>query len=383
MSAIATAPPPLQRAPGRMGRTLNRLRLRHLITGLGRRARVRAQAWLHGKALGNSRYSALYYYLDGSFDRELHAVLVGKEAHRRQDDADDARTALDGAAFTLRRNVHRIEKGLLMRPRRDVFAREYIAETIDAYRRVSGHADLDLTRWATDVLDAYFEAVRDEGPIGAARADYERARAPEAPEGGAVRRVPYRRDTTPLPVSIDDFEALVHRRRSVRWFQSDPVPRDVTDRALVAALQSPSACNRQPFQFVVFDDPALVQRVAEVPMGTRGYVHNIPAVAVIVGRQRAYFSERDRHLIYVDGALAAMSFMYALEVQGVASCPINWPDIPDRETAMAELLGLSADERPVMLVAFGYPDPEGAVAFSQKKPLSEACSYNDAPGASS
>ena len=337
--------------------------------------------WLYEKAVRNPRHSVLYYYFEGSFDRECHAVLMGKEAHSQQVRAGDGQAGLDAAAFTLRRNVHRIEKGLLMRPRRDVFAKEYIAETVGAYGRTAGRGDEDLTIWATDVLDEYFAVVRDEGPINDARADYARARK-DGPTEGAVQRIPYLRETTPLSISIEDFEALAHRRRSVRWFQPTPVPREATDRALAAALQSPSACNRQPFQFYVFDEPRLVRRVAEVPMGTRGYEHNIPAVAVIVGRQRAYFSERDRHLIYVDGSLAAMSFMYALEVQGIASCPINWPDIPERERTMASLLGLDPDERPIMLVAFGYPDPEGAVAFSQKKPLSEARSYNRTSSAS-
>ena len=50
---------------------------------------------------------------------------------------------------------------------------------------------------------------------------------------------------------------------------------------------------------------------------------------------------------------------------------------------MTELLHLDPDERPIMLVAFGYPDPEGAVAFSQKKPVPEARTYNEAPGLAS
>src|SRR5690606_32285683 len=190
------------------------------------------------------------------------------------------------------------------------------------------------------------------------------------------RRIPYRRLDGRPEISIDDLAALAKRRRSVRWFEPRPVPRAMIDRALEVALQSPSACNRQPFVFHVFDEPTLVQQVCEIPMGTKGYRHNIPAIAVIVGRQRAYFSERDRHLIYIDGSLAAMGFMYALEVQGLSSCPINWPDIEEKEQQMADLIGLGPDERPVMLVAIGYPDLEGLVAYSQKKPLDEARTFN-------
>jgi hypothetical protein len=43
---------------------------------------------------------------------------------------------------------------------------------------------------------------------------------------------------------------------------------------------------------------------------------------------------------------------------------------------MAELLNLDPDERPVMLVAIGYPDPDGLVANSTKKSLSQLRTYN-------
>jgi nitroreductase len=71
-----------------------------------------------------------------------------------------------------------------------------------------------------------------------------------------------------------------------------------------------------------------------------------------------------------------MNFMLALETLGLASCPINWPDVESREREMEEALGLEPDERPVMLLAVGHPDPEGLVAYSQKKKLSRMRSYN-------
>ena len=173
-----------------------------------------------------------------------------------------------------------------------------------------------------------------------------------------------------------DLISLAKRRRSVRWFLPRPVPREMIDAAIEVAGQSPSACNRQPFQFRIFDDPELVQRVVQLPMGTAGYGHNIPVMVVLIGQQRNYFDERDRHLIYIDGSLATMGFVYALEAQGLSSCCINWPDIESREAALGELLGLSGDERAVMCLAVGYPDPEGLVAYSQKKPLGQLRRYN-------
>jgi nitroreductase len=146
-----------------------------------------------------------------------------------------------------------------------------------------------------------------------------------------------------------------------------PVSRDAVLAAVEAAAQAPSACNRQPFLFRYFDDAAEAQAIAALAMGTSGYVHEIPALVVVLGDLSAFESARDRHLIYTDSALATMQLMLALETLGLASCPINWPDIEVRERRMARVLELPTHIRPVMLLAIGHADPDAYVPYSQKK----------------
>lgn len=308
------------------------------------------------------------------FGREHKAVLHGMYCY----EAAEATRA--GNSALLRRNIHRIEKGLIMRPRRPVFAVGFLLETLDAYERVlrdePGRTDIAELQWAHDVLHAYFTACESHPVVDEARTRFQGL--PTAPSHDSEARYrPYARDLDENPVGYDAFFALSRRRRSVRWFLERPVPRELIDQALLAAAEAPSACNRQPYIFRIFDDPELVQRVAALPMGTKGFAHNFPAIAVVVGQLRAYFDPRDRHVIYIDGSLAAMGFMYALETLGLSSCPINWPDIPRREAAMQRLLGLEDDQRPIMLIAFGYPDPEAEVAYSRKRSLERLRSYND------
>ena len=71
-----------------------------------------------------------------------------------------------------------------------------------------------------------------------------------------------------------------------------------------------------------------------------------------------------------------MGFIYALETLGLSSCCVNWPDVESQEKQMDEFLQLKEHERPVMLIAIGYPDPEGMVPRSTKKSLSQVRSYN-------
>ena len=126
----------------------------------------------------------------------------------------------------------------------------------------------------------------------------------------------------------------------------------------------------------MYDEPSDVRRVAAVPGGTAGFAENFPVIVAVVGKLNAFFSDRDRHLIYIDGSLAAMSFMLALETLGLSSCPINTPGEEAMEQRLADELGLATYERPVMLIALGYPDPSGMVPRSQKKHIDDLRRYN-------
>lgn len=318
----------------------------------------------------------LYYAVFSSaFRRELRSVMAGKIRHLDQTHRND------GNRYLLVRNTHRLEKGLIMRPRRAVFAMDFIEETVAAYGalvRITVPLDDQQIRWFTDVLHSYFDAVDATNPVIArCKSRFESALAESAAMTPSGHRIPYHRIEQPAEnVTFEAFQRLARHRKSVRWFRNETVPRPLIDQALLAAGLAPSACNRQPYVFRLFDDPVKVAELAAIPMGTRGFAHNIPMFVVIVGQLDAYFDERDRHVMYVDGALAAMTFMLALETLGLSSCPINWPDIESRERRMDAALNLNPHERPILCMAVGFPDPDGMVAFSEKRPLDEVRAYN-------
>ncbi|WP_128543323.1 nitroreductase family protein [Larkinella soli] len=325
----------------------------------------------------SSRLSSLYYFLfDHSFDREHQAVLSGKIKHIRES------KNTEGNYFLLVRNIHRIEKGLLMRPQRPVFAKDYIKETIDNFLNLYDRNQLETNpqmKWFRDVLSDYFAKAATDPFVQTQYQRYlQKVNAPvEVLEAEPVKSVPYRRlDTHKSSITFDEFYKLTRHRRSVRWFLDKPVERERIDKAVLAANQSPSACNRQPFEFHIFDDPEMVKKLIDFPMGTRGYGHSIPVFVVLVGNLDAYYNERDRHVIYIDASLASMSFMLALETMGISSVSINWPDIEEREFKMESFLKLQKHQRPLMCMGIGYPDPDGMVAFSEKRSLNQIRIYN-------
>ena len=229
--------------------------------------------------------------------------------------------------------------------------------------------------WAKDVLEEYFSVVDSHDTIDKARSIFSSVDVCKSDPD--LFKKPYVRDLdSPINISIEELEKLAIRRRSCRLFLQKPVPRELIDKALKVAAYSPSACNRQPFEFRFFDEGDLPAKIGGIPMGTRGFYKNFPCVAVIVGKLNAFPYDRDRHVSYIDSSLAAMAFQFGLEVQGISSCCINWPDIKDRERAITDALNLAPDERVIMLMAIGYPDKSAMVPYSQKKPLDDLRSYN-------
>lgn len=347
----------------------------------------RLNEWLPTVVGVTTTSSCLYYLIFSSaFRREMFAVLQGRKVY-----AENLVKAQRSSPL-LRRNIHRLEKGLIMRPRRPVFAVDYIGETVDAYTHACNMQQLDQAelRWAGAVLQQYFQHCGAHPIIDKARVHFAAVAAAAAANSPSARSehgrqplsctaadqssqaaIPYRyADISKAEVSFTQLARLFKQRRSVRWFLPEAVPKELIFQAVEAASQAPSACNRQPFRFDLLLQPAAAQKVAALAMGTVGFAENIPCLLVVVGDLSCYPAERDRHVIYIDASLATMQLMLALETLGLSSCPINWPDIESREVAMANALRLPAYERPVMLLAVGYADPEGGIAFSQKKPAS-------------
>ncbi len=320
--------------------------------------------------------AGLYYLVEGSFLWEQRAVLRARLHHWQ---------ASETALYSYRRNLHRLEKGMIMKPRRPNFAEGYIGETIDLFRRLLNdygtgkhHCTRDL-QWGHRTFSEYFSLVADSEPIRAARSAFESIAVPEELRGLSGSSVCHP-ETASAPFGVQDLLQVARTRHSIRWFLPTPVPREAIDAAVTVALQSPNACNRQAYSFRIFDEPELTRQVAGIPMGISGFEDKIPCLAVLIGHSGAYPEARDRHLIYIDASLAAMAFILAMHVQGIGTCCVNWPEIGELEERMQRVMGLTHDERPIMLISIGYPDPEGEAPSSPRRSLEEMRFYNKARG---
>ena len=290
----------------RLLRLLRRVggRFRKLLNLKQAMARYLSSWWLTEKGLrrlesvSRSRLcTGLYYCARGSYYQEQSAVLTGQIAFQRSWSSGDS-----SSLYALRRSIHRLEKGLMMRPCREVFALDYIEETVASYEQALMGSDRILIEpgpgtvsWAHDVLTSYFGIVSANEKIDRVRERFLALPAPTTKQSGPY--IPFTPDfSLPAPVSYVDLMRLARRRKSVRFFLPKSVPRDVIDKAIDAAALAPSACNRQPIRFHVCDDPPAVRRIMSLPIGTSGFGDCVPVVVAVVGDLRAFKLERDRHL---------------------------------------------------------------------------------------
>ena len=320
--------------------------------------------------------TTVYFYFFNSFYFEEKTILQGK-AKNAENPSSRARMI---------RLTHALEKGLTARDRRDLFfdgkidelltvTRDNISE-IESSSGDSNELDRQI-KWVLDTTDMYFSIVEQTDQIEAAQSQFQKL-LDDIDYQPASERTPHPRSELPrFSGSFDDFRTLTEQRTSTRWFTEDPVPRDDLDKAIDAALQSPTACNKQSYEFRIYDDREDILEICDLPLGAHGFKQNIPCLIVIVGKQRAYHVARDKHNVYIDASLASMTLQYALESIGLASCCINWHSNLKRDIKIGNLLGLDDDETVIMLLAVGYPDPDDKVAYSEKRPLDQMRTYNE------
>ena len=174
------------------------------------------------------------------------------------------------------------------------------------------------------------------------------------------------------------FLHLAGRRQSDRDYSDRPVSREQIERCLEAARLAPSACNSQPWFFVVVDDQSLRQAVAESlhDRVMNRFVLSAPALVVVVAetprlipRLAGLFKDKPYYLM--DIGMAVENFCLQATDEGLGSCILGWFD----EQGVKRRLGIPKDKRVPLVIALGYPR-EAAPKVKVRKALEEIRSYN-------
>ena len=197
----------------------------------------------------------------------------------------------------------------------------------------------------------------------------------------------------------ESFEALMRRRRTVRDFSPEPVPREVIEAAIRAAATAPSGANQQPWFFVAISDPALKARIREaaeaeekafyagragvewldalLPFGTtweKPFLETAPWLVVIFqqrwgvrpdgGKAKHYYAPESVGI--ATGLLIA-----ALHGAGLATLTHT----PSPMGFLNEICGRPESEKAAILLVVGRPAPGCQVPAIGKKPFGEVAAF--------
>ena len=179
---------------------------------------------------------------------------------------------------------------------------------------------------------------------------------------------------------MKDFLELARRRYSVRRYADKAVSREAIDRCVEAARLAPSACNSQPWRFVVVDDPAKKQALAETalkgPSKFNGFAFTAPVlVCVVSARQKlvpklaGIVKRKDYSLM--DIGIAAEHFCLQATEEGLGTCMLGWFN----ERKVKRYLQIPKNKRVELIISLGYPADE-KVPEKNRKATDEMSSYN-------
>jgi nitroreductase len=147
---------------------------------------------------------------------------------------------------------------------------------------------------------------------------------------------------------------LFERRFSCRSFDTTPPDRESVAAVLEAARWAPSGGNLQPWRFVVVLDSDQRRALARAASG-QAFLANAPVVVTVCAVPEESASEygpRGRDLYCLqDTAAAAQNILLAATDRGLGSCWVG----AFEEAAVARVLELPRNWRPVALIALGRP----------------------------
>jgi len=170
-----------------------------------------------------------------------------------------------------------------------------------------------------------------------------------------------------------EYNVLIRTRESVRNYDPNRlVPKEILERILEAGRLAPSACNYQPWKFLVISSSSMLEKVkACYP---RGWLKDAPHILVSLGlKNQAWIRSYDGHnSIETDVAIAMTHIILAAENEGVGACWIEAYDPALLKQA------LDTDENQIIfgITPLGYPKPGFKKTLVKKrKPLEEIVEF--------
>lgn len=143
-------------------------------------------------------------------------------------------------------------------------------------------------------------------------------------------------------------------RSSVRAYSDKAVSAETVDTLLRAAMSAPSACNKQPWRFVVINDKALLKSIGE-NFQSMTMAAKAPLAIVMCGDTTATLEGEGCDYWVQDVSAATENLLLAAHAEGLGAVWCGIYPISERIKKFSEMLHLPDNIIPMACVCIGYP----------------------------
>ena len=177
-----------------------------------------------------------------------------------------------------------------------------------------------------------------------------------------------------------DFLNLVNQRQSVRNYSPQKIEEEKISRCIEAARLAPSACNAQPWKFIIIDAPELKLKVAEASeskvLGFNKFTRHCPIIIAVVRESPNITSKlgaiiKDKPYPIMDVGISVSHFCLQATAEGLGTCILGWFN----EKRIKKLLNIPKNKRLDLLISVGYAADEKAIP-KQRKTTEQMSSRN-------
>lgn len=196
-----------------------------------------------------------------------------------------------------------------------------------------------------------------------------------------------------------EFYNFLKRRRNIRNFSNELIDRKIIENIILTAGASPSGANKQPWKFVVVDDPIIKKGIREAaekeekrnyesrfpdewkedlePFGTdwhKDFIERAPFLITVFKIDYEMVEGKIKKNYYVNESVRIAVGFLLTAIHQAGLCALT--HTPSPVNFLQKILNRPKNETPILLIPVGYPSDDVKVPNISRKPLTEIMTYN-------
>jgi len=207
-----------------------------------------------------------------------------------------------------------------------------------------------------------------------------------------------RLDSSDLIKKSQNYYELMNKRRSIREFSDQSIPKEVIENIVKTASTAPSGAHKQPWTFCIISNSDIKKKIRDAaekeeyesyknrmsdqwlkdlePIGTdweKPFLETVPYIIVVF--KKIYDEEegqkKTNYYVNESVGIACGFLISAIHNAGLATLTHT----PSPMNFLSEILERPKNERPYLLLPVGYPADECYVPKLDRKPLEKIAKF--------